>query len=247
MKPECKDVRVISNKEISKGIFRLAVECDDNFNAGQFYMLKAKGQTFLKRPISVCEKEDSKLIFVYAVVGKGTEDISSLKENDTISITGPHGNGFDIHKAYGKAAIVSGGIGIAPMLGLAKNLRNINKYEEIDLYSGFRDDIYLIDEMEKYVNSINISTDTGKNGVKGFVTDLLKPEEYDTVLCCGPEIMMKKVIDMCKAKNVKVYVSMEKHMACGIGACLVCTCKTKDGNKRACKDGPVFDGYDVEL
>ena len=79
----------------------------------------------------------------------------------------------------------------------------------------------------------------------GFITEIFKPEDYDTVLCCGPEIMMKKVVEMCKEKGVQIYVSMEKHMACGVGACLVCTCKTKDGNKRTCKDGPVFKGSEV--
>ena len=118
---------------------------------------------------------------------------------------------------------------------------------KLDLFAGFRDDIYLIDKLNDYVNECNVSTNSGKHGHKGFVTDLLKAEEYDTVLCCGPEIMMKKVVDMCKKAGTKVYVSMEKHMACGVGACLVCTCKTKDGNKRTCKDGPVFDGNYVEL
>ena len=84
-------------------------------------------------------------------------------------------------------------------------------------------------------------------GHKGYVTELFNPENYDVVLCCGPEIMMKKVVKMCKEKNVPVYVSMENHMACGVGACLVCTCKTKDGNKRTCKDGPVFLGEDIVI
>ena len=104
-----------------------------------------------------------------------------------------------------------------------------------------------MNDFKEYVNDIKISTNSGKHGHNGFVTEILNVEEYDTVLCCGPEVMMKAVVEMCKEKNVKVYVSMEKHMACGVGACLVCTCKTKDGNKRTCKDGPVFDGYYVEL
>ena len=143
--------------------------------------------------------------------------------------------------------MVSGGIGTAPMLEVAKKLKENNNAYKLDLYAGFRDEIYLIDEIKNYVDGAYISTNSGKYGHKGFITEILNVEEYDTVLCCGPEIMMKKVIDICKEKNVKIYVSMEKHMACGVGACLVCTCKTKDGNKRTCKDGPVFDGYYVEL
>ncbi|MGL4663827.1 MAG: dihydroorotate dehydrogenase electron transfer subunit, partial [Clostridium butyricum] len=157
------------------------------------------------------------------------------------------GNGFDLDKDYGKVALVAGGIGTAPMFELAKRLRAKSNNEVIDLYCGFRDDVYLVDDFKPYVNEIKVSTNTGSHGHKGFVTELINVEKYDTVLCCGPEVMMKKVIEMCKEKNVKVYVSMEKHMACGVGACLVCTCKTKEGNKRTCKDGPVFDGYYVEL
>ena len=242
-----RNAKVISNEEISKDIYKLVVEDDNKINAGQFYMLKVKGQTLLPRPISICEKNENTLTFLYAVVGTGTKEYTELKENDEISLTGPLGNGFDLNEDYGKVALVSGGIGTAPMLELAKKLRGNSKEQKIDLYSGFRDDVYLLDDFKEYVNEIKVSTNTGKHGHNGFVTDILNVEEYDTVLCCGPEIMMKKVIDMCKEKNVKIYVSMEKHMACGVGACLVCTCKTKDGHKRTCKDGPVFDGYYVEL
>lgn len=244
---EYRKARVISNEEVSKDIYKLVVEDKNEIKAGQFYMLKVNGGTFLPRPISICSKDGDTLTFLYAVVGNGTKEFTKLRESDEISLTGPLGNGFDIEKDYGKVALVSGGIGTAPMFELAKRLRAKNPDGKIDLYSGFRDDIYLVDDFKEYVNEIKISTNTGKHGHEGFVTDLLKVEEYDTVLCCGPEVMMKKVIEMCKEKNVAVYVSMEKHMACGVGACLVCTCKTKDGNKRTCKDGPVFDGYYVEL
>ncbi|MDO5518514.1 MAG: dihydroorotate dehydrogenase electron transfer subunit, partial [Clostridium sp.] len=244
---EYRKAKVISNEEISKDIYKLIVEDKSEIKAGQFYMLKVNGGTFLPRPISICSKDGDTLTFLYAVVGNGTKEFSKLRESDEISLTGPLGNGFDIEKKYGKVALVSGGIGTAPMFELAKRLRKNNPDEKIDLYSGFRDEIYLVDEFKPYVDYIKISTNTGKHGYEGFVTDLLNVEEYDTVLCCGPEIMMKKVIEMCKEKNVAVYVSMEKHMACGVGACLVCTCKTKGGNKRTCKDGPVFDGYYVEL
>lgn len=242
-----REAKVISNKEISKDIYKLVVEDNREIIAGQFYMLKLDGATFLPRPISICEKSNNTLTFLYAVVGAGTKEFTKLKENDEIKLTGPLGNGFDLQKDYGKVALVTGGIGTAPMLELAKKLREKNPNQLIDLYAGFRDEIYLIDELKEYVNEAQVSTNTGKHGHKGFVTEILKPEDYDTVLCCGPEVMMKKVIDMCKEKEVNIYVSMEKHMACGVGACLVCTCKTKDGNKRTCKEGPIFDGYYVEL
>lgn len=242
-----KKSKVLYNEKVVDNIYKMVCEDTNEIKPGQFYMLKLNGQTLLPRPISICEKEDNKITFLYAVVGKGTEEFSKLNEGDYINLTGPLGNGFDLSKDLGKVAIVTGGIGTAPMVEVSKRLREKYKDAVIDVYAGFRDEIYLKEELLKYADSVNVTTNTGKYGHKGFVTDILKPEEYDTVLCCGPEIMMKKVIEMCKEKNVKIYVSMEKHMACGVGACLVCTCKTKDGNKRTCKDGPVFDGYYVEL
>lgn len=242
-----KKAKVLSNEKIVDGIYKMVCTDENSTKPGQFYMLKLNGQTLLPRPISICEKEENKITFVYAVVGKGTEEFSKLRAGEEINLTGPLGNGFDLDKELGKVAIVAGGIGTAPMVEVSKRLREKKPSSHIDVYAGFRDDIFLIDELEKYADSVNITTNTGKHGHKGFVTEILKVEDYDTVLCCGPEVMMKAVVNMCKEKNVAVYVSMEKHMACGVGACLVCTCKTKDGHKRTCKDGPVFDGYYVEL
>ncbi|MBE6054022.1 MAG: dihydroorotate dehydrogenase electron transfer subunit [Clostridium sartagoforme] len=247
MKMTYRKSKVIKNEKIVNGIYKMVVEDKSEVKPGQFYMLKINGETLLPRPISVCEKNNGTITFLYAVVGKGTREYTELESGDYINLTGPLGNGFNIYDKLGKVALVSGGIGTAPMLHVAKELKGNDNSSKIDLYAGFRDDIYLIDEINEYVDNTYISTNTGKYGHKGFITEIFNPEEYDTVLCCGPEIMMKKVIDMCKEKNVKIFVSMEKHMACGVGACLVCTCKTKDGHKRTCKDGPVFDGYYVEL
>ena len=242
-----KGSKVLYNERVVDNIFKMVCEDENDIKAGQFYMLKLNGQTLLPRPISICEKEGNKITFLYAVVGAGTEEFSKLREGDTINLTGPLGNGFNLEENLGKVALVCGGIGTAPMVEVAKQLRAKNSDGIIDVYAGFRDEIYLKEDLEKYANKVEITTNTGKYGHKGFVTEIFKPEEYDTVLCCGPEVMMKAVIEMCKAKGTKIYVSMEKHMACGVGACLVCTCKTKDGFKRTCKDGPVFDGYYVEL
>lgn len=238
--------KIISNESLIDGIYKMVVEEKNSIKPGQFYMLKTYGETLLPRPISVSERDDNTITFLYAVVGTGTKDFSKLKAGDYIDLTGPLGNGFKT-EGLGKVALVTGGIGIAPMLEVAKDIKRINKENIIDLYAGFREDIYLVEDMRKYLDKVNISTDTGKHGHKGFVTDMLKVEDYDTILCCGPEIMMNKVVNMCREKNVKVYVSMEKHMACGVGACLGCTCKTKEGNKRTCKDGPVFDGNYLDI
>ena len=239
--------KVLVNERIVDNIYKMVVEDNNDVKAGQFYMLKLEGKTLLPRPISVCEKNEGTITFLYAVVGQGTKEYTVLEKGDYINLNGPLGNGFKIDENLGRVALVAGGIGTAPMLEVAKKLRENNNASNLDLYAGFRDEVYLIEEIKEYADEVFLTTNTGKYGHKGFVTDVLKPEDYDVVLCCGPEVMMKKVIEMCKEKQVKVYVSMEKHMACGVGACLVCTCKTKDGNKRTCKDGPVFDGYYVEL
>lgn len=238
---------ILSNEKVIDNIYKMVCTDTNEVKPGQFYMLKKEGsQTLLPRPISVCEKEEGTITFLYAAVGTGTKEFAKLKAGEEISLTGPLGNGFDLEN-LGKVAIVAGGIGTAPMVEVAKRLREKNKDGVIDIYAGYRDNIFLTEEYEKYADKVMVTTNTGKHGHKGFVTEILKPEEYDTVLCCGPEVMMKAVVNMCKEKGTKVFVSMEKHMACGVGACLVCTCKTKDGNKRTCKDGPVFDGYYVEL
>jgi len=156
---------------------------------------------------------------------------------------GPLGNGFDLENIKGKIAIVTGGIGIAPMNYLIKSIKNIN----MDIYAGFRDETYCTENFNNLVDNVVVATEDGSAGEKGYVTDYFHPEDYDLVLCCGPEIMMDKVILMCREKKIPLYVSMEKRMACGIGACLVCTCKTRFGNKRTCKDGPVFKGEDILL
>ena len=242
-----KKAKVLSNEMLVDGIYKMVCEDTNEIKPGQFYMLKLDGQTLLPRPISICEKEGNEITFIYAVVGKGTEEYSKLRKGEEISLTGPLGNGFNVEGDLGKVAIVAGGIGTAPMIEVSKKLREKNPSGIIDVYAGFRDDVYLIEDFEKYADNVNITTNTGKHGHKGFVTEILKVEDYDTVLCCGPEVMMKRVVEICKENNVEVFISMEKHMACGVGACLVCTCKTKDGHKRTCKDGPVFDGYYVEL
>lgn len=239
--------KVLVNERIVDNIYKMVVEDNNDVKAGQFYMLKLEGKTLLPRPISVCEKNEGTITFLYAVVGQGTKEYTVLEKGDYINLNGPLGNGFKIDENLGRVALVAGGIGTAPMLEVAKKLRENNNASNLDLYAGFRDEVYLIEEIKEYADEVYLTTNTGKYGHKGFVTDVLKPENYDVVLCCGPEIMMKKVIEICKEKNVKIQVSMEKHMACGVGACLVCTCKTKDGHKRTCKDGPVFDGYYVEL
>lgn len=240
MKDSYKDGFIYSNIEISPNIYEIVLEGNFEGRPGQFYMIKGWNSLdpFLPRPISIADLGNRKLKLLYEVRGKGTHIISKLKKGDKLSLLGPLGNTFDL-KETKKIALISGGIGIAPMLYLAKNLS-----AEIDIYSGFRNNAYFLDQIKPYVNNILVSTENGSTGHKGFVTELFNPEEYDLVYTCGPTPMMNVVIKMCKDK-VPVYVSMESRMACGIGACLGCTIETTRGMERVCKEGPVFKGEEM--
>ncbi|AJA48754.1 dihydroorotate dehydrogenase B (NAD(+)), electron transfer subunit [Clostridium pasteurianum DSM 525 = ATCC 6013] len=235
---------VFSNEKIEEDIYEITIDGKFEGNPGQFYLLRAwDEEPVLSRPISIYDKDEEKIKFLYRVCGRGTEILTKLKKGDEIKLTGPLGNGFPLEKLKGKVALVAGGIGIAPMLYLAKKLKN----SSLDLYAGFRSGSKTVDDVGKNVNKLYLSTENGEVGHKGYVTDLLNVENYDVVVCCGPEIMMSKIIKMCDEKKVPLYVSMENRMACGIGACLVCTCKTKDGRKRSCKEGPVFLGEELVI
>lgn len=232
--------QVYSNIEVALGIFEMKIKGDFKGKPGQFYMLRAWDiEPFLSRPISICDVSEDVITFLYEVKGKGTDIFSKLEKGDSIYLLGPLGNGFEIEEE-GKIAIVAGGIGIAPMVYLAKSLKC-----KIDIYAGYRGEPYILDKFEDHVEKIYISTENGAAGHKGYITELFNPEKYSLVISCGPTIMMEKVVGMCKNKHVPIYISMERRMACGFGACLGCTIETIFGMKRVCKDGPVFLGEEV--
>lgn len=228
--------KIIENKLISDKIYKLVVEFNGSMKPGQFFMLKTLDNSFLlPRPISVNDTDETTVTFLYRIDGTGTTKISTLKSGDEIQAFGPLGNGFDVDILGEKVAVVGGGIGIAPLLYLTKLLG-----KRADVFLGFKDKIYMTENFEKYANKTVIVTEDGNIGEKGFVTEYIDYSKYNTVVTCGPEIMMDKIMERCKEKNVKCLVSLERRMACGMGVCLGCTVVTKSGNKRACKDGPVF-------
>jgi len=234
---------VVKNEQISKNIYRLSVEFDSEIKPGQFFMLKTTDNAFLlPRPISVNDVNENLVSFLYRLEGQGTKKISSLRKNDEIQIFGPLGKGFEPDKLLGRVAVIGGGIGIAPLLYLCKVLG-----KKADVYLGYRDkeNMYIIDEFKSSTRRCIVVTEDGSFGEKGFVTDYISYDEYDVVVTCGPEIMMNKIASICRNKKIKCYVSLERRMACGLGACLGCTVETKTGNKRACKEGPVFDSEEL--
>ncbi len=243
--------RVVINEEISPGIYRTDVYCPDICSvakAGQFVHIKISDSydPLLRRPLSInsIDSDNGCLSLLYRVAGKGTELLSRKKANDTLNIIGPLGKGFPIFSDR-KPAIIGGGIGIAPLFELAKNL------EASDVYLGFKDCVYLTDEFYKYSKNLYVCTEDGSVGTRGFPTQLLlnKVKQYGVVYTCGPKVMMKAVKEICESNGVLCFVSMEESMGCGIGACLTCSCKTnKNGEyKKVCLDGPVFNSKEVNL
>lgn len=235
--------KIIENKIISTNIYRLTLEIENinDIKPGQFFMLKTLDNSFLlPRPISVNDIGVNTVTFVYRIQGIGTKRLSSLVAEDEIQVTGPLGNGFNLDLLKGKVAVIGGGLGIAPLLYLTKKLN-----KNADVYLGYKDEVFLIDEFTKYAKKVVVVTEEGNLGLKGFVTDHIDYNNYDIVVTCGPEIMMNKIVKRCSELNKKCLLSLERRMACGLGVCLGCTVETVNGNKRACKDGPIFLGEEV--
>jgi len=240
-----KKTSIIRNDRVSSNIFRMTVHEEQaaNIVPGQFYLVKLVDKSpLLARPLSIYRVDQQTVSFLYAVVGEGTDKLSRLQVDDQLYITGPLGNGFDIAKLSGKVAMVSGSVGVAPFIELKRRLQA----KQITLYAGFSSEPYGLDEFSD-IDQIIVATDDGSYGHHGFITDCFQPELFDVVVTCGPEALMQKVIAACSAVSVPVFASMDKRMACGIGACLVCSCKTVAGYKRCCVDGPVFSGQELEL
>lgn len=242
--------KVVENNQISKqGIFQLVINDMQSILPGQFYNIYIDDESLLlPRPISVSESTQDLTKFVYRIAGKGTEKLTQLKKGDTIKILGPLGNGFALSDYKATSIIIGGGVGIAPLLEVAKQIKG-----ERYVYLGFDKEPFLVDEFTKYSTKLYCSTISGKEGFHGNVIDLLKNYqiEADFVYACGPKKMLKKLMEEMDFKGAKIQVSMEERMGCGMGACLGCGIKIKRSSQRewkylrVCKDGPVFDGSEV--
>ena len=252
---------VIRQKEIGDGIFSMWIQTENigkEAKPGQFVSLYSKdGSKLLPRPISLCEidRENSRLRLVYRVTGAktGTEEFSRLKAGDTIPVIGPLGNGFPVEKAEGKRAfLMGGGIGVPPILELAKQMQ----CEKKQIVVGYRNAQTFLKEEFESAGELYISTEDGSVGTKGNVMDAIREQklEADIIYACGPTPMLRAIKQYAEENGIECYISLEERMACGIGACLACVCKSKEkdahsnvNNKRICKDGPVFLSTEVEI
>ncbi len=245
---------IAENVEIAKDIYSMwldAPDIADEAKPGQFVSLycRDKGK-LLPRPISICEinKGQGKVRLVYRIAGEGTREFAGMKAAESIEAMGPLGNGFTLEGK--KALLIGGGIGIPPMLELAKQLSC-----EKQMVLGYRDITFLEKEFEAY-GRVYISTEDGSRGTKGNVIDAIRENNLDAdiIFACGPTPMLRGIKAYAAEHKIRTQLSLEERMACGIGACLGCICKTKEidhhsnvKNKRICKDGPVFYAEEVEL
>ena len=251
---------VISQEMLADGIFSmwLRTEAAQTAVPGQFIsMYTNDGTKLLPRPISICEidKEEGALRVVYRVTGEntGTKQFSEAKAGDVIPVIGPLGNGFPLEKAEGKKAfLMGGGIGVPPILELSKQLKQCEK----QIVMGYRDANTVLKEQFEANGTVYVSTEDGSIGTKGNVMDAIRENGLtaDIIYACGPTPMLRAIKNFAEENGIECYISLEERMACGIGACLACVCKSKEKdhhtnvhNKRICKDGPVFLSTEVEI
>jgi dihydroorotate dehydrogenase electron transfer subunit len=210
--------------------------------AGQFLNIKIDG-LFLRRPISVCDYDDSTITILYKIVGTGTEAMKKMAPSAQLDILTGLGNGYDTSKSGSYPLLIGGGVGVPPMYRLAKNLIAEGKKPMVILGFNTKDEAFYMEEFEQLGVKVMVATADGSLGTKGFVTNIVKElSEYTYFYTCGPEPMLKA---LAHCTTTSGQLSFEERMGCGFGACMGCSCETKYGSKRICKDGPVLEKEEI--
>ena len=240
--------KILSNSEIYSmtNVFKMQIELPKDYpmpHPGQFVNIYLNDSSrLLPRPLSVCDYETGLLTLVYAIVGEGTKILSSYGHGDRVRLSTPLGKGYNISVP---AIIIGGGLGIPPMLYLAKSLPDA----QAQILLGYRSSTFLKEDFPQTMQ-VHIATDDGSAGFKGTVLDVLKKldikDSQSKIYACGPRPMLKALCDYASEKNIAIEVSLEERMGCGYGACVGCTCKTIKGQRKVCEDGPVFNGMEVQ-
>ncbi len=230
--------KILYNFELAPKVFRMVLEGDTSalLAPGQFVNIKLDGK-FLRRPISVCDYDDKTITLIYKVVGEGTEQMSKMGQGEVLDLLTGLGNGFNPEKAGEKPLLIGGGVGIPPMYNLCKELIKMGKKPTVILGFNTKSEIFYEDAFKVLGAETVVTTVDGSYGVKGFVTNAMESIDYDYFFTCGPMPMFKAIESVAKTSG---QYSFEERMGCGFGACMGCSCKTKYGNKRICKDGPVL-------
>ena len=228
---------VKENTPLTKDVMKMVLEGDTSAitASGQFVNILLEGK-FLRRPISVCDYDDSTLTIIYKVVGKGTAQMKDMAPGTKLDILTGLGNGYDLSCAGDYPVLLGGGVGVPPMYNLAKKLVAMGKAVTVILGFNTASEVFYEEQFKALGCSVTVTTVDGSYGVKGFVTDAL-PQTYTHFYTCGPEPMLKAVY---RATNTSGQMSFEERMGCGFGACMGCSCKTLTGYKRICKEGPVM-------
>jgi len=230
---------VLTNEQLTDSVYKMTLSGDTSAieRPGQFVNIQLDG-LFLRRPISVCDYEDGKLTIIYKVVGKGTEQMAAMDEGKFLDVLTGLGNGYFTDFSGEKPLLIGGGVGVPPLYNLAKTLLKEGKKPTVILGFNTKKEVFYEQEFKSLGVNVLVTTADGSYGIKGFVTDAVKEVgEYTYVYTCGPEPMLKAVYN---ATTTSGEYSFEERMGCGFGACMGCSCKTKYGNKRICKDGPVL-------
>jgi len=245
--------QVTENIQMCPGFFRISIDSSklaESIIPGQFFHIRITNHldTILRRPFSVFNYNKTKISILYEIVGKGTKELSLKKAGDELDMLGPLGNGFSISDDINNAVLAGGGVGIAPLYILAKKLLDRGKTVKVLIGAKIKSNVLCENEFRNIGIIPEISTDDGSYGFNGLVTGLLKEQIADynsqsaAIYACGPNAMLKEIAIISKKHNIPAQLSMDRHMACGLGVCLGCAIKTAGGAyKMVCKDGPVFN------
>ena len=232
-----------SNKKLTESIFEMVLVGDTSSITapGQFINIKLDG-FFLRRPISICDYNNETITIIYKVVGEGTEIMSKMNSGEKLDVLCGLGNGFDTSKSMDKPVLIGGGVGVPPMYNLCKKLISEGKNVTVILGFNKKEEMFYENEFEKLGADVKVTTVDGSYGIKGFVTDALKDTDYSYFYTCGPMPMFKAIESTATTSGQYTF---EERMGCGFGACMGCSCKTKYGNKRICKEGPVLTREEI--
>ena len=234
---------ITENRMIAKNTYLMVLKGDvsDITASGQFINIKLDG-FFLRRPISVCDVNADSVTIIYKIVGKGTEVMAKMSAGEKLDVLTGLGNGYDLSKSGDRPVLLGGGAGVPPMYMLCRLLIEEGKKPSVILGFNTKDEVFFEEEFKTLGADVTVTTADGSFGLKGFVTDAMKEMDYTYFYTCGPEPMLK-AID--KTAVTSGQLSFEERMGCGFGACMGCSCKTKYGNKRICKDGPVLEREEI--
>ena len=233
---------VKSNERIAKNTYKMCLAGDtEGIRAGQFVNFKLDG-FYLRRPISVCDVEKDLLTVIYKAVGKGTDAMAKMTEGERLLTLTGLGNGYNTECSGINPLLIGGGAGVPPMYLLCKRLIEEGKTCSVILGFGSADEVFFENEFKALGASVTVTTVDGSYGMRGFVTSAINNYPYTYFYTCGPEPMLEAVYE---ATSTSGQFSFEERMGCGFGACMGCSCKTKYGNKRICKDGPVLEKEEI--